>query len=389
MFDAEEAKVVKYLPVAEDDIKTAAGLDKLIVALPSSNVFQRWDLTTFKKEVAVPNPLTGTVTRLLMGSATRGPLVVGMSGGKGGPSFLDPLTFKEADYQVAGNNVFLNFGSADAQTRISADGDVITGWTPGVSPTGLTSLVRQGKTYTQHYEHKTVGPVLPSADGRILFTLDGPFSPEGRQLGKGEISFGHSVWTVPSLQGAYHLTFTQTGGREKNGPIFSVGVHLAGDSRAVATLPANPEYDGLVNWQTGQAQMFDKHVFLIPDAELLVFVPATDDKLILRRFNLVDLLDKAGVDYLFVASRPVTRAVKGSTYSYPLLVKSKKGGVKVKLVSGPPGMEVTPEGRTTWAVPTDFADAAADVILSVTDASDQEVFHSFKVTVVTKVGSAP
>ena len=249
VFDAAEAKVVKYLPVAEDDIKMAAGLDKLIVALPASNVLQRWDLTTFKKEIAVPNPLTGTVTRLLMGSATRGPLVVGMSGGKGGPSFLDPLTFKEADYRVAGNNVFLNFGSADVQSRISADGDVITGWTPGVSPSGLTSLVRQGKTYALHYEHKTVGPVLPSADGRILFMRDGPFSPEGRQLGKGEMSFGHAVWTVPSLQGAYHLTFTQTGGRDKSGPIFSAAVHLAGDSRGgdPAGEPGVRRADGLAD----------------------------------------------------------------------------------------------------------------------------------------------
>lgn len=389
VFDAEEAKVVKYLPVAEDDIKMAAGLDKLIVALPSSNVFQRWDLTTFKKEVAVPNPLTGTVTRLLMGSATRGPLIIGASGGKGGPVFLDPLTFKDADYQVAGNNVFLNFGSADVQTRISANGDVITGWTPGVSPTGLTSLVRQGKTYTQHYEHTSVGAVLPSADGRMLFTREGTFTPELKAIHKAEKGYGHAVWFVPSLEGAYHLSFTQSGPSAKGGLMLNVGVHLAGDSRPAASLPGSTDYDGLVNWQTGQAQMFDKHVFLIPDAELLVFVPATDDKLILQRFNLVSLLDKAGVDYLFVASQPVTQAVKGSTYNYPLSVKSKKGGVKVKLVSGPPGMEVTADGRTTWAVPADFADAAADVILSVTDASGQEVFHSFKVTVVAKAGSAP
>ena len=389
VFDAAEAKVVKYLPVAEDTVHMAAGLDKLVVALPSSNVLQRYDLATFKRDVAVPNPLTGRVTRLLMGSDTRGPLAVGMSGGKTGLSFLDPLTFKETDYQLVGNAGFLDFGSANAEARISADGDIITGWSLAVSPTGLTSYVRQGKTYTQHYEHKSVGSVLPSADGRILFTRDGPYSPEAKQLGKGESSFGHSVWTVPSLQGAYHLTFTQTGDRDKAGPTLSVAVHLAGDSRAVATLPSKPEYDGLVNWQTGQSQMFDKHVFLIPGADLLVFVPAADDQLILQRFNLVNLLDKAGVDYLFVASQPVTQAVKGSTYSYPLSVKSKKGGVKVKLVSGPPGMDVTADGRTTWAVPAVFADPTADVILSVTDDSGQEVFHSFKVTVVAKDGSAP
>jgi hypothetical protein len=32
-------------------------------------------------------------------------------------------------------------------------------------------------------------------------------------------------------------------------------------------------------------------------------------------------------------------------------------------------------------VPADFADAEADVILSVADASGQEIFHTFKIAV--------
>src|SRR5262249_30090544 len=57
VFDSNEAKVVKYLPVAEDEISFTAGLDKLFVALPAANLLQRWDLTTFEKELTVPAPV--------------------------------------------------------------------------------------------------------------------------------------------------------------------------------------------------------------------------------------------------------------------------------------------------------------------------------------------
>ncbi|MBI1917848.1 MAG: hypothetical protein HYS12_24400 [Planctomycetes bacterium] len=74
-------------------------------------------------------------------------------------------------------------------------------------------------------------------------------------------------------------------------------------------------------------------------------------------------------------------AVRGKEYVCPLVVRSKKGGVKAKLEGGPAGMKVLPEGKLVWTVPKDFSEAEVDVILTVSDASGQEVFHSFKLTV--------
>src|SRR5262245_12736939 len=72
---------------------------------------------------------------------------------------------------------------------------------------------------------------------------------------------------------------------------------------------------------------------------------------------------------------PVAR--KGGEYSYLIVVKSKKGGVKCRLEAGPPGMKVTADGMLTWAVPADAADGERDVIITVSDGSGQEVFHTF------------
>lgn len=48
-------------------------------------------------------------------------------------------------------------------------------------------------------------------------------------------------------------------------------------------------------------------------------------------------------------------------------------------------MQLTPGGKLTWNVPKDCADKEFDVIVSVSDASGQEVFHSFKIGIVDKV----
>jgi hypothetical protein len=87
-----------------------------------------------------------------------------------------------------------------------------------------------------------------------------------------------------------------------------------------------------------------------------------------------------------VAGRPPAEAAAGSAFRYAPVVRSKKGGARVKLESGPDGMRLGADGAVAWAVPADAAGTEADVILSVTDASGQEVFHTFKLAVT---GPAP
>jgi hypothetical protein len=69
-----------------------------------------------------------------------------------------------------------------------------------------------------------------------------------------------------------------------------------------------------------------------------------------------------------------------------IAVKSKKGGVKYRLEAGPKGMSVAADGKVTWKAPAEGG--TEDVILSVSDATGQEIFHTFKVFVATD-GAAP
>src|SRR5262249_5400786 len=68
--DANQAKIVKYLPLPEDDAKVAAGADKLLVYAPGANAFQRYSLATFQREVTAASPRPGPIAKILMGSAS-------------------------------------------------------------------------------------------------------------------------------------------------------------------------------------------------------------------------------------------------------------------------------------------------------------------------------
>ena len=73
-----------------------------------------------------------------------------------------------------------------------------------------------------------------------------------------------------------------------------------------------------------------------------------------------------------------TEARAGAEWSYPLKVKSRRGGVVVKLESAPDGMRVDGTSTLTW-LPREAG--THTVILLASDSSGQETYHTFKVTV--------
>src|SRR2546423_35325 len=61
--------------------------------------------------------------------------------------------------------------------------------------------------------------------------------------------------------------------------------------------------------------------------------------------------------------------------------RSGAGQLRHRLESSPAGMKVAADGKLEWKVPLDLADEQASVILTVADASGQEVYHSFNITI--------
>jgi hypothetical protein len=237
-----------------------------------------------------------------------------------------------------------------------------------------------------------VGQIAPSADGKFLYTGGGIYTREVKPVGEKNRLGGPSglgALLVPAHHGNFYLSLVRQGdpkkvrrdipGRQNNAK-HNLTVHMAGDARALAQLNDVELSSSSEPWATHDFTA-DKRVHFIPDANLIVVTPVTRDKLVLYRFNLDEAIEKSGIDYLFVSSRPITEAVRGGTYEYPVAVKSKKGGVTMKIDAGPKGLSVAADGKLTWAVPRDFDGKEADVLLTISDASGQEVFHSFRIAV--------
>jgi hypothetical protein len=361
IFDVNTASVVKYLSFA-DDLQFAASMDKLLVALPDKQILQRYSLTTFERELSVPLGGEGKVQSLTMGSASNGPLLVRQGGEGIGAlpklTFYDIRALKPLEAKW-GNNPG---GPLDARyIRASANGKVfaLLGWGPvslvwDDGRVTITHLLQGGGLY-----------VLPGPDGKSVFT-DSDIYTEFLKPAAGVV---HVRGAMPATHGRYYMA--------------GQSVYLLGDNRALLTVPAEkaqaPQLLGGPAIMLGNDSLaLDKRVYFIPDAKLLIHIPLSNDQLILRKLDVEEGLEKSGIDYLFVVSHAPVKAKKGATYRYQLAVKSKKGGVKYRLESGPKGMKLSDTGLLTWDVPAN-ADAEVDIILTVSDSSGQEVFQKFQI----------
>ena len=394
VFDANEARVVKYWPMTGSSVRIAAGMDKVFVADPGTGAVQRWDLRSMQKEVTVPlptGPMGTTLDAMVTGSAAYGPILVGYtekerSGGTG--KFVDPVTFKEVvpeferGMQLPVMTPYLARASADGRTFAYHAGH-------GGEPHAMKVISLEGTTA------KLVGDVwpaptslgVPSADGLLIYTSAGVFT--SRMIPSDGGKQGSSL---PARHGPLSLRLQPAGdphamkrrpGSKTASSGSTVTFHFPKDERPIGKLE---DVDGIhhegIGYGGSQDKInHDKRVHWIPNAKILVTIPASNDKLLLYRFDPDEVLAKSDIDYLYVTSSAPTLAVKGSEYAYYVQVKSKRGGVKYKLESGPAGMKVGSDGRVTWAVPKDFDQAEADVLLTVSDATGQEVFHSFRMTV--------
>src|SRR5262249_25260316 len=288
------------------------------------------------------------------------------------PSTCKPLELEDKSKRRVGVG-------ARSFVRVSADGKTFGVWNPDVSPQGILTFSLLGKELKVHYAHDSAGHVIPGPDGRLIYTARGMYTNEVKAVGD---TGAPGSYCLPAHQGDFYLTLQPRDPTTATGK-GAVRVHLAGETRPLITLNDVILPRDINQWDR-ESFGTDRRVHFIPDAKLLVTIPDTKDKLVLHRFDLDAALDKAGIDYLFVTSRPPALAGKGIEYRYQIAVKSKKGGVKYKLDAAPKGMSVSSTGLVRWSVPKDCAEKKVDVIVSASDASGQEIFHSFKLDIVDK-----
>ena len=120
----------------------------------------------------------------------------------------------------------------------------------------------------------------------------------------------------------------------------------------------------------------DKRFHFVPAANLLITVPPSNDRLVCRRPDLDAALNSAGGDSLIFLSSPLLTAAAGTKLEHQIIARSRKGRITYTLTDGPDGLKVTPEGKLTWSVPDRLKGVTVKVVVTVGDASGDEVFHT-------------
>jgi hypothetical protein len=294
-----------------------------------------------------------------------------------GIAFVNPDTLKTIEPR------WLRGGTMPGYTpnliRVSADGRIFglhAGF--GSEPHIMKCVVLAGSTATVTEVWPNYSLVVPGPDGRFLYTSDGVLTTELKPVSARpqRAPPGHAGPYLPAEHGTYFLQL-QTTSQEGQG---DVAFFISGMSGSFTKL-SNVEgvFQERIHYGSPQDSItHDKRVHFIPDAKLLVTIPPSNDKLLLYRFDPEQALEKSELDYLIITSQPPP-ARKGQLFSYAMVVRSRRGGVKYRLEVGPKGMAIDGAGKVTWNVPAEPSEAESDVIISVSDNTGQEVFHTFKV----------
>ena len=279
VFDVCAAEIIGHIPLRDPAARFTAGLEHVIVVLPGTGKVERWDLQTLERVASAPLPVAGEVKAVVMGAASRGPLLVHWAKGT---APLDETPFTLVD----SNTLAVIEPSVKAPTlggvgryrdkfhvRASADGKSFGVWRTGTAG-GFGIIVVNGTSTESLYTHEDVGHVIPGPDGKTVFTGAGKQAPRAQSTG----ALPRGDREVPACQGDYYLTLPP----DREGGSVSIGV--VGRVRPIATLtdidapaPDKPSID--------HDFTADKRIYLIPDARLIIVIPPMNDRLVLHRYG--------------------------------------------------------------------------------------------------------
>jgi len=416
VFDANEANVVKTISLPSDSFLVAAGASSFFIVFPDEKIAQRWDIATMTRQGGTFSlPIKGRLKGLAMGSDSDGSLLAIWSPDSNGSvnqqsrfSFIDPKTFKVlkagpittgglqgiGGVSPSGGSFTMHpFLQDRVHIRASAGGDLFGIWQTNASPSGFQTLsVRKG-ALRAIYNHDGLDHLSPGPDGHTVYTgRGGALDSDGKPVRGGDSRPGTTPeLTVPTLDAAYYLsinwlsgnTAPNAGGGTVSARV-TASVHAAGDGIRVLTVRDLDEMNGARNNESFIQDDFtvEKRFHFVPAANLLVTIPFTNDRLVLRRLDVRKALDQLGGDYLVVTTASNLYATAGKTFNHQIEALSKAGGIRYTVAQGPDGLTVSPTGKVTWLEAK--SPASGDVVtavVTVADSTGTERFHTLRIHV--------
>ena len=410
------AEFVKTITLPSDTAIAVAGANTLVIAFPDQALFQRWDLETMtRKGASFPSPIKGRLKGLAMGNDSDGPLLAVWSADSTNNiaepsrfSFIDPNSFKVLKAGSISNGGLQGIGSVSpsggtvvlhpfirdrVHVRASASGDLYGIWHTDSSPSGFQTLAVHSNVLSGIYNHDALDHLAPGPDGRTVFTgRGGVLNAQGKPVrGTDARPPASPELTVPSPDAAYYLSvsglITNTPPNAGSGSVsarVTASVHAASDGTRLLTVRDLDEMDGAsVNESRIQDDFtVEKRFHFIPAANLLVTIPFTNDRLVLR--GSISARPWTSSEETTSSSRPpqpcTPRLARRSIISSKLL--SKAGGIRYTVAQGPDGMNVSPTGKLTWLPPKNAASGeVVTAVVTVADSAGRECFHTLSIRV--------
>lgn len=388
IFDCQEAKIVRYVSLSEDDAAFAAGMNRLFVYLPAAQVIQRYNLLTGERDHLGKLELAdGPLEVFCMGHASEGPLLAGV---KGQPVHLfeterfQRLPLPKELHYYHGKEVGIEPGYYWA----GGTGRVFGHTGNRGMPNGVKTLVFENGKFRKYSEHQGAWYVLPGPDDRYVYAGGhGVTSSQVRPVPNvpatilRDAASGHAFnLYLPAHHGPFylHALTADDPRRDRNAqapPLGRIQIYRLGDKEPFLTLDKTDVCRS--PWQGLKGVGIEYSVHLVPRAKLLAVLPDTRDALRLYPVDLEAALEKSGRSYLLVTSLAPGQFQRGKPFTYQLEALASKRPLTWKLESAPAGMTITTAGVVTWQVPTDFAESRIDVIISVRDGDGQEALHTF------------
>ncbi len=394
VFDAQRADISGIVELADDDACVTANLANGFVAYPRLRVLDRIDLESARLDRSAGFPCQATPTAIIAGSASASPLLAVFHAGRLGDPFAEPVvglldpdtltlvvpsTFRrqhengwsELSAPVLGASNFAPAKQKDL--RASASGDLFcsNARTPVqllALKTGAAELFDAGKL---------AGRAMPAAAGRSLLMKTGRFNLAGSTLASPPDAATIQEM-IPAGDPSIYLVVRALATPGVPGKPAAPVVEICSADSGSKLFVLN----GLDEMKASASNelALDERYHVIPSARLLVTIPGENDRICVRRLDVLGELDRLGIDEVVVTSTPLVGAVAGA----PLLHRVQahaKGGATCERIDGPDGLSVSSAGELRWDVPNEVAGQELVAGVRVRSATGKEVVHKVYIMV--------
>jgi hypothetical protein len=292
VFDVNEARIVRTIPLTTRQIEFTAGMTKLIIYVPSVGKIQRWDLLTGEQDLLKDFDEGESISAFCMGSASAGPLIVSH---RIEATVFDIDDFEKMNLPASEDNRFVTSLSG-GQMWAGPSGRVFGCIEDNGRRRAIFSFIG-GRFHEVRASSVPGWFVVPGPDdAHVFFGGIGALtermvsaSDVVRTNAPGQPNNDPGSLYLPAQHGPFyfHAQTVAPNAKSADSPALgTITVYRFGDKKPVAQLPktvvcAHP-------WNEVKGLGIENTMHLIPQAKLLIVIPPNRDALHLYPVDTVD-----------------------------------------------------------------------------------------------------